>query len=135
MDAYTEAHLFVAAIRILSFKKGRAPRMEEICELLSVSLELGHNICRKLAGLKIIEILEDPFSIMLSIADHTKIETLPRKEEDKDLLARELEAFQKKKQDSEQKVATNQDELNKKKQSMFAELEAKLKKEMKNKKG
>ena len=48
MNPYDEAHLFVAAIRILQHKKNSAPPIEEVCELISISVEAGLSVSRKL---------------------------------------------------------------------------------------
>ena len=130
MDAYTEAHLFVAAIRILTQRNASPPKLEDICELLNISSELGHTICRKLKKSGIISTIEDPFSINCSVGNHLDIEQLPREANKEDALAKELEQFQAKKQNTDQKVAALQAEMAKKRQDLFADLEAKFKKEM-----
>ena len=60
-DPYTSAHLVVSAIRLLEHQKGAAPSIEEVCKTLGFTLELGHMICRKLAEMVIIEIVEGAF--------------------------------------------------------------------------
>ena len=78
MDPYSEAHLFVAAIRILHYQKQTLPDIGDVCSMLGFSVEAGLASCRKLEKLNIIEISEDPFSIRLSIGDHLEIENLER---------------------------------------------------------
>jgi hypothetical protein len=128
MDAYTEAHLFVAAIRVLQHRNQSPPRLEDVSEMLQISIELGHSICRRLAGLGIIETLEDPFSIMLAVADHLRIEKIPCQTKEDNSLARELEKFQAGKKSIDQKVAEIQAEMAKKKKALFADVEAMFKK-------
>jgi hypothetical protein len=136
MDEYTEAHLFVAAIRVLQHLEGYPPKLEDVCELLRVSVELGHNVCRNLQKLNIIEIFTDPFSIKLAVANHLEIEKLPKQAAEENRLAKELEKFQAEKKNAEEKVATIQAEMAKKRQDLFADIEAKFKKELeKQKKG
>lgn len=136
MDTYTEAHLIVAAIRILQHRNGAPPKIEEVCALLEISDEAGHTISRKLAKLGIIERLEDPFSIKLTVANHLEIEKIPRNVPEANGLAQELEKFQAKKMKADKKVADIQAEIAKKKQDMLSSIEAKFKKEMeKYKKG
>ena len=130
MDTYTEAHLFVAAVRILHHQQGKPPKLEDVCSMVQISTEAGHALCRKLEKLDIVKIFQDPFSINLTVANHLQLEQLPREEQDKDALAREIEKFQQKKQSSDQKIAAIQAEMKKKKQDMFADLEARFKKEM-----
>jgi len=128
MDAYTEAHLFVAAVRVLQHRNQTPPRLEDVSEMLRISVELGHSICRRLAKLGIIETLEDPFSIMVAVADHLRIEKIPRQTEEESSLARELEKFQAGKKSIDQKVADIQAEMAKKKKALFADVEAMFKK-------
>lgn len=135
MDAYTEAHLFVAATRVLHHKGGGyPPALEEVCAILGFSVELGHTICRRLEKQGVIETLADPFSVKLAVANHLEIEKLPRHRAEENALARELEKFQSEKKSVDQKVAAIQAEMAKKKQDLFSDIEAKFKKEMEKQK-
>ena len=134
MDPYTEAHLFVAAIRVLQHQGGCPPKIEDVCTMLSFSVELGHTVCRRLAKRGILETFEDPFSIKLAVANHLEIENLPKKVTEENSLARELEKFQSERKSAEQKVAAMQAEMAKKRQDLFADIEAKFKKEMEKQK-
>ncbi len=134
MDAYTEAHVFVAAIRVLQHQQGLPPKIEDVCLILQLSVELGHTLCRKLARRGIIEVFEDPFSIKLAVANHLEIENLPKKATEENSLALELEKFQSEKKNVDQKVAAIQAEMAKKRQDLFADIEAKFKKEMEKQK-
>jgi hypothetical protein len=130
MDNYQEAHLFIAAIRVLQHTKGNPISIEDICSLLKLSREMGHATCRKLVKRGIIETITDPFSVKISIINHLEIEKIPQHEQESDTLRHELETFQAKKVDMDQKVENIQAELKKKKESLFADLEAKLKNEI-----
>lgn len=130
MDSYTEGHLFVAAIRVLQYKKGVPPSLEEVCAMLDSTVESGHAVCRTLKKAGIIETLEDPYTIKLLIADHLELENLPRQESQDTNLAKELEKFQAEKRDKDKKFKEMQDELEKKKQDKLSEIEAKFKKQM-----
>ena len=130
MDAYSEAHLFVAAIRVLQHQGGCPPKIEDVCAMLRLSVELGHSVCRKLQIRGIVEVFEDPFSIKLAVANHLEVETLPKKVVEENSLAKELEKFQSEKKNIEQKAAAIQAEMAKKRQDLFADIEAKFKKEM-----
>jgi hypothetical protein len=134
MDPYTEAHLFVAAIRVLHHQGGCPPNIEDVCAMLGLSVELGHTVCRRLAKRGILETFEDPFSMKLAVANHLEIESLPKKVTEENSLARELEKFQSERKSVEQKVAAMQAEIAKKKQDLFADIEAKFKKEMEKQK-
>ena len=130
MDTYSEAHLFVAAIRVLSHQKGSPPSVEDVCTVIGVSDEAGHRICRDLQKRRVIETLADPYSIKLSVADHLELEKIPRQEEQHNNLSRELEKFLQEKRKKEKSAAEIQTEMNKKKRDMLADIEAKFKKEM-----
>jgi hypothetical protein len=134
MDPYTEAQLFVAAIRVLQHQGGCPPKIEDVCAMLGFSVELGHTLCRRLAKRGILETFEDPFSIKLAVANHLEIENLPKKVTEENSLAKELEKFQSERKSVEQKVAAMQAEMAKKKQDLFADIEAKFKKEMEKQK-
>lgn len=130
MDAYTEAHLFVAAMRLLQHKTGTQPAIDEICAMLEISTEQGLATGRRLAAKGIVEKMEDPFSVRFAISDHTVIENLPRTTNEETGLSMELEQFMAKKKQDEKKIESIQAELDRKKQAMFESIEQKLKKEM-----
>ncbi|WP_419175966.1 hypothetical protein [Desulfosediminicola sp.] len=129
MTPYDEAHLFIAATRILAHQKRCAPAIEDICELIGISVEAGHSLCRKLEQKGIVELFEDPFTVKVSVANHLEIENLPKKEAG-NTLAAELDQFMSKKKDMDKKVETIQAELDAKKKKMFSELEKQFKKNM-----
>lgn len=128
MDEYTEAHLFVAAVRILQHRQHSPPAVEEVGEMLGISLEAAHAIRRRLADLGILQSLTDPFTTKVSVADHLAIEKLPKVEREENALARELEKFNASKKDMDKKVADIQAELERKKKAMFADVEKLFKK-------
>ena len=130
MDNYTKAHLFVAAIRVLRHQGGSPPKVEDVSAMLHISVESGHTICRNLKKLGIVETFEDPFAVKLAVANHLEIENIPRQAAQENPLAKELEKFQAGKKNIEQKVADIQAEMAKKQKEMFADLEAKFKKEL-----
>ncbi|MDR0476988.1 MAG: hypothetical protein LBH14_03485 [Desulfobulbaceae bacterium] len=130
MDPYNEAHLFVAAIRVLRHQKNSPPSVEEVGAMLRISDEAGHALRRKLEALRIIETVADPFTVKMTVANHLALENLPRQEEAKDALARELERFQAEKKSGEQKISSLQAEFARKQQEKLAGIEAMLKKEM-----
>lgn len=130
MDSYSESHLFVAAIRVMTFKNDGPPTLEDVCGLVDFSLETGHALCRSLKKLQVIETMEDPFSIKLAIANHLELEIIPQKEAEKTTLADELAKFQAKKNDMDQKVSSIQEEIKQKKKDLFAGIDAKFKEEL-----
>lgn len=135
MSPYDEAHLFVAAVRVLHHQKNSPPTIEDLCSLLGISVEAGLADCRTYGKKGILEISEDPFSIKIGIADHLKIEELPRKAKDENKLAAELEQFMSKKQDFNKKVDAIKAEMEQKRKNLHNDIEEKLRKEMKKMKG
>lgn len=135
MNPYHEAHVFVAAIRLVEFRKKGAPTMEEVCSMLEISMESGHALGRKLKKLGVVELSEDPFTVRLSVADHLQIEKIEKKQDERNGLAKELESFKAKKKDMDKKVEEIQAELARKRKDLFSNMEQKLKKEIDEKKG
>ncbi|MDR3090202.1 MAG: hypothetical protein LBU39_10350 [Desulfobulbaceae bacterium] len=130
MNQYNEAHLFVAATRILRHQNNSPPAVEAVCRLLDISDEAGHALCRKLRNLGIIETVADPFVVKVAVANHLALENLPREEEAKDALAKELERFQAAKKAGERQIADLQAEIERKQREKLAGIEAMFKKEM-----
>lgn len=130
MDAYTEAHLFVAAVRVLEFQKQSTPSVEDICTMLGFSIENGHRLCRKYQREGIVKVVEDPYSQKVAVADHLAIEQLPKSTAEESSIEQEVKKFQEAKRQSDKKVADIQEELEQKKKDMLSDIEAKFKKEM-----
>ena len=130
MDPYTEAHTFVAAVRLLHYQKKSPPTIEDICESLDVSVEAGLAVCRKLEKLSIVTISEDPFSILVGIGEHLEIEKLPKEQDQGDSLSKDVEKFMAKKKDMDKKVEAIQAGLQKKRQDLHSDIEARLRQEM-----
>lgn len=126
---YDEAHLVVAAVRVLEHKRQVPPAIEDICQALSLSGEEGNRICRKLKALEIIDIIEGAFGNKLYIKDHQRIETLPQDIKD-DRLQTELKKFKDSQKELSKKIETIQAEQSKKKQDLFAKLNQQLKKDL-----
>lgn len=126
---YDNAHLVVAAIRILEHRHSAPPTVEEVCGLLSLSVEQGGYICRKLGALDVIHTVAGAYQDRLVISDHTKIESIP-KDAAPDELRKEIEKFQRTQRDQNDKIKAIQAAQKKKKKTLFAEMEEKLKKEL-----
>lgn len=127
-NPYDDAHLFVAAIRVLTHQKHAPPSIEDVCELLSHTAEWGSTISRKLEELGIVSVAQTPFGTRLFIADHVRLEEIPRAKRETGFGA-EIEAFKKGKEEFTKKIEGIQAEAAKRKKELFAELEKKLKKE------
>jgi len=126
-DFYSNAHLVVAAIRIHTHQNSTPPSMDQVCRIISFSLEQGNFICKKLKGLGIVDVVEGGFGTRLFIKNHLKIEEIPKGKKE-DNLEESLKAFQNSRKDFTRKIESVQAEQAKKQKDLFAELEKKLKK-------
>ncbi len=127
IDFYTKAHLFVSAIRILEYKDKAAPSIENVCRLISCSLEQGNLICNKLHEKKIINIVEGAFGTRLYIKNHLEIEKIPKGAKES-RFEKEIEKFKESQINISQKIESFKAEQAEKQKNLFAELEKKLKK-------
>ena len=126
-DFYANAHLVVAAIRILTHQNSTPPSIEKVCQALSFSFEQGNFICKKLKDKGIIEIVEGAFGTRLFLKNHLKIEEIS-KEKKADSLEDAVKKFQDSRKDMTQKAELFRAEKERKQKDLFAELEKKLKK-------
>lgn len=127
-DLYSNAHLVVAAIRVLTHQQSAPPSIETVCQALSFSLEQGNFICNKLAETEVIEIVEGAYGTRLFIKDHLKIEDIPKGDKVSGF-EDDLKKFQDSKKDFTKKIESFQAKQAKKQKNLFAELEKKLKQE------
>jgi len=125
-NLYTMAHLVAAAIRIHEYRHAVPPTTEDICGILSVSLEEGNRLCHKLSELQIIEALQKPGGTRLFIKDHLKIEDIADQPENVNLQS-ELDQFKKAREAQMAKIKSIQTEHAEKKKKLHEELEQKLK--------
>lgn len=133
-DFYTEAHLMVAAIRILQHRNTIPPSIEDISKLTSFSLEQAGILCRRLIELNIIEMTEGGFGTKLFVKNHLAIEDIPV-EKKENRLDEELRKFKNSKSGISQKIESIKAEQQKKQQDLFAAIEKKFKKESAGNKG
>ena len=129
---YKNAHLFIAAVRVLEHRKSAPPSIEDVCEMLSISVEQGSYICRKLKEYQAIEMVESAYGPRLFIKDHLKLEEIPA-EEQEDRLGKALKEFQTSRQQHSSKIAAIQESQKEKKKNLFADLEKQLKKNLNKK--
>ncbi len=132
IKTYQHAHLFVAAIRILDHQKSTPPAIEDVCQLVNFSIEQGHFICNKLIERGILKIVEGSYGMRLFIRDHTLLEEIPQTEQE-NKLDQALKQFQASKKGYADKVASIQAGQKEKRKTLFADLEKKLKSDLKSK--
>ena len=128
-DLYTSAHLFISAIRVFEYQNSTPPTVEDICRILSMSIEHSNYLSRKLKEMEIIDVVEGSFGLRLFIRDFLKIEEIPRGD-DKSKLEEELKKFQESQKGLSQKIESIQTQQAEKKKNLFAEMEKKLKQEL-----
>ena len=117
----------VAGIRVLEHQKQRPPTLDEVCALLSMSLERGNFISRKLAEVDVLEVIEGSYGIRLLIRDHLKLEEIPKIEAADDSLGQAVRQFQDSRKEMESKIAAIKAEQEEKKKNLFSALDKKLK--------
>jgi len=130
-NLYTLAHLMVSAIRIHEHQHAVPPTIENICEILSISLEEGNRLCLKLSEMQIIEALEKPGGTRLFVKNHLNIEEIPDQPETNNLQS-ELDQFKKSRKAQINKIKSIQSEQAEKKKKLHEELEQKFKTIKKN---
>ncbi len=131
-DLYTTAHLFVAAIRVWEHQNSRAPSVEDVCRILSFSMERGNFLCKQLEEMGVVEVVEGAYGTRLFVKDHLKIEDLPRGEKTS-RLEEELSKFKESQKKLSRKIESFQAEQAQKKKNLFAEVEKKLKDKLEKK--
>jgi|RhiMethySRZTD1v2_1073278.scaffolds.fasta_scaffold248380_2 hypothetical protein len=100
--AQSQAHLAVAAIRVLQHQEQRPPTVEEIASLLRFSKEYTGHLVRALDAAGIVQIIKSAFDQRVEVRDHHKIEALPAEEagpgfkDEVDAFHQQFEAKQKK---------------------------------------
>lgn len=129
-SSYEEGHLFVAALRVLEHQNNTPPDMKQISQLLKLSNEQTSLICRRLLELGIVEQVEGAFGDRWSVADHLKLEELPR-DVTASQLDNEIKKFQSERNKLAEKVASIKEQQEQKKKDLFADIEKKLKKDLK----
>lgn len=128
-NLYEQAHLIVAAIRVLEHKNTALPLIEDVCEFLSITLEQGNLICKKLRNLQIIDIVEGAFGRRLSITDHLKLEEIPKEEKDTSIKD-DIQKFKDSQKNFSKKIESIKAQQKQKQKDLFAEIERKLKKDL-----
>ena len=132
-DLYSNAHLIIAATRVLEHQDSAPPSIDAVCRTLSFSLEQGLFISRKLKEMGIIDMVEGAHGIRIFLKDHVKIEEIPRGEKE-NKFEDELQKFKATQKQKTQKIESFQAEKEKKQKNLFAELEKKIKEDLEKKK-
>jgi DNA-directed RNA polymerase specialized sigma subunit len=91
---YDVGHAHVAAVRVLHYRNGRPPTIEEVAEELGSKTELTNHRLRALERAGIVTIVENPFEAHVSVRDHLALEKLPA-EADENALSDAVADFRK----------------------------------------
>ncbi len=98
-----EAHLVVAAVRVLAHKTGRPPSVDEVAELLGQARELTGHLIRGLESVGIVNTIKSPFDLRVEVQNHLEIESLPV-EDTGPGLRDEVEEFDKRFKEKQEKL-------------------------------
>jgi DNA-binding transcriptional regulator GbsR (MarR family) len=128
-DLYTSAHLFVSAIRVCEHQMSAPPSLDDIAQILVMSLERCSYVCRKLNELGVIESIERSYGNRLFVRDHLKIEEIPR-DVDGTQMEAELQKFKESQKAISEKIESIHAKQAQKKKDLFTEMEKKLKQEL-----
>jgi hypothetical protein len=125
-----QAHLFVAAIRILEHQNKKTPALDEICAMLSISPERGHFIARKLTDMEIVKKISGGYENRFVIDRHLNIEEIPR-DDPLDDMDKEIKKFMDTRRGRPKEMEKIRMESEKKKKELFKGIGARLKKDIK----
>jgi DNA-directed RNA polymerase specialized sigma subunit len=131
MSLYDEAHVIVAAVRVLEFRKSASPSLKEISDILGMNIDRVTRISNDIKAMGIVDMVDGPFeSINLIVTDHQKIEEISR--EVKEIkMEDEIRKFQEKSKNAyEDKVKAFTMESKKKEKALFEALQKKFKDEV-----
>ncbi|MEW6078361.1 MAG: hypothetical protein AB1724_11145 [Thermodesulfobacteriota bacterium] len=127
LSPYHSAHLVVAAIRILEHRDGHPPSVEAIGEILAVSVEQVHRLCRKLEQQGIVEMASGAYGVRVFIRDHTAIEHLPD-DAPRSGMGDELARFKQEQQSRNKTIEDLKQKEETRKKELFKQIEQQFKK-------
>jgi hypothetical protein len=128
-DLYHNAHLVVAAIRLLEHQRNMPPDVETLQKTLDFSLEECHFLCRKLHQLGVIDIVEGSFGAKLFIKNHLELENIPKMPEDSHI-REDIDRFMTSRKDYSKEIESIKAQQEKKQKDLFARIDEKLKKNL-----
>jgi len=128
-DLYSDAHLFIAAVRVCEHRQSAPPSIDDVCRMISFSLEQGNFICKQLQDMGVVEAVDGPYGVRLFVTNHIKIEDIPKGEKGS-RLEDELAKFQETQKSFAKKIESLQAKQKEKKESLFSDIEKKLKEEL-----
>lgn len=123
----TQAHLMIAAIRVLQHQAQRPPSVEEIATLLGFSKEYVGHLLRALDAEGIVHTIQSPFDQRFEVKNHQKIELLPTEDRGPGFKD-EVEAFHKEFEEKQKKLQDlfDRDEQGERQREKFQKLDEEL---------
>jgi hypothetical protein len=97
----TEGHAHVAAVRVLDYRQGRPPSLEEVAEVLGSKIEITAHRLRALQELGIVKLVESPFAVHVHVTNYPALEELPEEQTGEDL-AEQMKDFQRRQEEKAQ---------------------------------
>lgn len=127
LDLYQEAHLVVAAVRLIAYREKTPPSPDQVAKFLGFSLENVHYIVNKLDELGALRVMSGAFGVKLLLDDPLKIEDLADLET-RPGIEEEIAAFQAAQAQKNEEMAKrfSKDFIDPQKESMKADLAAKI---------
>jgi hypothetical protein len=99
-----DGRLIVAAIRILEHREQHPPTEEEIAALLNWHEDQTRVIARELADFGALAAIKSPFEVRYKLLEELKVEELPVESNVADDFAREIEAFDERATEEQERV-------------------------------
>jgi hypothetical protein len=127
--SYEDGHLVVAAARVLAHRSDKPPTPEQIADLLGLAPDFVRTVVIGLGEEGVLKVVDNPFEIRVEVADHGKLETLPR-EAQGPTIGDELDSFITKKQQEYEATEKmlSMDEIEKKRKAKMSKLDKEMKK-------
>jgi len=75
---YEEAHLVVAAVRVLEHREHHPPTVEDVASLLGIAREWAGVLVAAMEKAGIVAVVESAFTARVEVRDHLALEQLPR---------------------------------------------------------
>jgi NurA-like 5'-3' nuclease len=126
---FEKGHVVVAAVRVLMHRSGRAPREEEVAEMLDFPADLVRSLVRGLAARGIVRVITNPFETRVELGDYMALEALPRESEGAKIET-ELEEFHARYRDRQAEMGKlfSDSEISKRKEERVKNLDEEFKK-------
>jgi hypothetical protein len=126
INPYEQGHLMVAALRLFIHREGRPPSVRDLSDMLEISTETGHYLCNRLEHLGAVKVIEAAFDEKVYLADHLKLEELP-KEEKASTFEAEVQEYKEGRERQQEEIKQRRALHEDKKKDLFSDLEKQLK--------